>query len=190
MINLFNNCLYNLRKSRSYNTPRCLPVSRKGWACQVWSISVPECIVFSCCAPVTDYTLSCTSAWKGSLLYHLSMQRTPCACMHREQFEHNQYGYKGVVFYGQQRPRWEFTTTICGVIQLSYTFSDATKVDQWATHRQSRLHMQPATHNGVRDGWFNWRDVTLYRAAFPLAPIAQWKGTPQISLWSPGNRNR
>ena len=58
---------------------------------------------------------------------------------------------KGKVFYGQEPPSGESTTTECGVnYQL---LSVITEVAQWGTPGCSRP--QPATDNGVRDGRSN-----------------------------------
>ena len=58
---------------------------------------------------------------------------------------------KGKVFYGQESPSGESTTTEYGVnYQL---FAVITEVAQWGTPSCSRL--QPATDTGVRDGRSN-----------------------------------
>ena len=62
------------------------------------------------------------------------------------------YKGKGKVFYGQEPPSGESTTTECGVnYQL---LAVITEVAQWGTPSYSRP--QPATDNGVRDGRSNW----------------------------------
>ena len=59
---------------------------------------------------------------------------------------------KSVVFYGQEPPSGESTTTECGVnYQL---FAEITEAVQWGTPSCSQP--QPATENGVRDGRSNW----------------------------------
>ena len=58
---------------------------------------------------------------------------------------------KGKVFYGQEPPSGESTTTECGVnYQL---LAVITEVAKWGTPSCSRP--QPATYNGVRDGRSN-----------------------------------
>ena len=61
------------------------------------------------------------------------------------------YYIKGKVFYGQEPPSGESTTTECGVnYQLLAVITEAA---QWATPSCSQP--QPATENGVRDGRSN-----------------------------------
>ena len=58
---------------------------------------------------------------------------------------------KGKVFYGQEPPSGESTTTECGVnYQLLAVITEAA---QWGTHSCSQP--QPATDNGVREGRSN-----------------------------------
>ena len=58
---------------------------------------------------------------------------------------------KGKVFYGQEPPSGESTTTECGVnYQLLAVITEAT---QWGTPSCSQP--QPATDNGIRDGRSN-----------------------------------
>ena len=58
---------------------------------------------------------------------------------------------KGKVFYGQEPPSGESTTTECGVnYQLLAVITEAA---QWGTPSCSQP--QPATNNGVRDGRSN-----------------------------------
>ena len=58
---------------------------------------------------------------------------------------------KGKVFYGQEPPSGESTTTECGVNYQQLAV--ITEVAQWETPSCSRP--QPATDNGVRDGRSN-----------------------------------
>ena len=61
------------------------------------------------------------------------------------------YVYKAKVFYGQEPPSGESTTTECGVnYQLLAVIAE---VAQWETPSCNRP--QPATDNGVRDGRSN-----------------------------------
>ena len=55
---------------------------------------------------------------------------------------------KGKIFYGQEPPSGESTTTECGVIYQLLAVT--TEVAQWGTPSCSRL--QPARDNGARDG--------------------------------------
>ena len=57
-----------------------------------------------------------------------------------------------VVFYGQEPPSGESTTTECAV--NSQLLAVITEVAQWGTPSWSQLG--PATDNGVRDDIFKW----------------------------------
>ena len=62
------------------------------------------------------------------------------------------YNKKVKVFYDQEPPSLEFTTTECGVnYQL---LAVITEVAQWGTPSLSQP--QPATNKGARDGRSNW----------------------------------
>ena len=58
---------------------------------------------------------------------------------------------KGKVFYGQEPPSGEYTTTECEV--NSQLLAVVNEVAQWRTPSCSQP--QPATDNGVRDGRSN-----------------------------------
>ena len=60
-------------------------------------------------------------------------------------------GKTGKVFYGQEPPSGESTTTECGVNYQLLTV--ITKAAQWGT--PSCNQPQPATDNGIRDGRSN-----------------------------------
>ena len=85
---------------------------------------------------------------------------------------------KGRVFYGQEPPSGESTTTECGG-QLSTTLQYSTEVAQLGTPSCSR---QPAKDNGVRDGWSNWLVAPTLMGSTPWAPrIARFKCGLQIA---------
>ena len=67
-----------------------------------------------------------------------------------ESYTSDRFKGKVKVFYGQEPPSGESTTTECGV---SYQLAVITEVAQWGTSSCSRP--QPAKDNGVIDGRFN-----------------------------------
>ena len=79
---------------------------------------------------------------------------------------------KGKVFYGQEPPSGEFTTTECGV---NYQLL---AVMYWSSPMENPncSQPQPATDNGVRDGRSNWLvALPTLMGSTPWAPRAEYK---------------